>query len=227
MDSPSPRTLGIIMDGNRRWAKGHGLPSLEGHRRGLEKVEELVSWAEESGVKEIILYAFSTENWNRSREEVGYLMNLFEDAFGERIEKIEEKGFRVRFIGQRERVPESLQKKMREAETRTSSGTKGTLVIALSYGSRAEIIDAVNTLLSSKREHVEEKDLENVLWSRGIADPDIIIRTGGDKRLSNFLLWQSAYSELFFSDTLWPDFSKEEFNAILREFASRERRRGK
>ncbi len=215
------------MDGNRRWAKAHGLPSLEGHRRGLEKVKELVNWVQEAGVKELILYAFSTENWNRSPQEVEYLMKLFEMTFGKDLEEVYEKGARVRFIGQRERVPESLRKKMDEVEERTKNGTNSTLVVALSYGGRAEIVEAVNTLLAQKKEKVDEKTFQDAMWSAGLCEPDLIIRTAGDKRLSNFLLWQSAYSELFFSDTLWPDFSKEEFDAILAEFAERERRHGK
>jgi undecaprenyl diphosphate synthase len=221
------RSIGIVMDGNRRWAKAHNLPALEGHRQGLQKLKELASWMQETTVKEVILYAFSTENWNRSPVEIAYLMRLFESAFDTELNEVYERGTRVRFIGQRERLPHSLQKRMQETEERTKSGTKGTLVIALSYGARAEILEGVNTLLRDKRAKIEEEDLKGAMWSAGLADPDIIIRTGGDKRLSNFLLWQSAYSELFFVDTLWPDFSKEEFNAILAEFRARERRIGK
>ncbi len=214
------------MDGNRRWAKEQGLPSLEGHRRGLDKVKDLVSWVQEAGIKELILYAFSTENWNRSPEEVNYLMNLFEMTFGKDVDDIVKKGARVKFIGQRERLPVSLQKKMDEVEVRTKEGTKGTLIIALSYGGRAEILRGVNTLLAQKVEQVDEASFRQALWGGEFSDPDLIIRTGGDKRLSNFLTWQSVYSELFFTDTKWPAFEKAEFDSILAEYSLREQRRG-
>jgi len=220
------QSVGIIMDGNRRWAKEQGLPSFEGHRLGLEKVKDLVSWVQEAGIKELTLYAFSTENWNRTPLEIDYLMKLFENTFGTEIDNIVEKGARVRFIGQRERLPQSLQKKMQEAEERTKGGEKGTLIIALSYGGRAEIVAGVNALLAEKAENVDESAFRKALWGGEFTDPDLIIRTGGDKRLSNFLTWQSVYSELFFTDTKWPDFEKAEFESILAEYASRERRRG-
>ncbi len=214
------------MDGNRRWAKEQGLPSFEGHRRGLDKVKDLVSWVQEAGIKELILYAFSTENWNRSQEEVNYLMNLFEMTFGKDVDDIIKKDARVKFIGQRERLPVSLQKKMDEVEERTKGGTKGTLIIALSYGGRAEILQGVNTLLAQKSEQVDELSFRRALWGAEFNDPDLIIRTGGDRRLSNFLTWQSVYSELFFTDTKWPAFEKSEFDSILAEYALREQRRG-
>lgn len=214
------------MDGNRRWAKEQGLPSLEGHRRGLDKVKDLVSWVQEAGIKELILYAFSTENWNRSPEEVNYLMNLFEMTFGKDVDDIVQKGVRVKFIGQRERLPVSLQKKMDEVEGRTKEGSKGTLIIALSYGGRAEILAGVNTLLAQKVEEVDEASFRKTLWGGEFSDPNLIIRTGGDKRLSNFLTWQSVYSELFFTDTKWPAFEKAEFDSILAEYSLREQRRG-
>ncbi len=214
------------MDGNRRWAKAEGLPSLEGHRRGLDKVKELVSWVQDAGIKELVLYAFSTENWNRTPVEVEYLMKLFENAFGKEIDEMIEKEVRVRFIGQRDRLPVSLQKKIDETEERTKGGAKSTLVIALSYGGRAEIVAGVNALLSQKVESVDESSFRKALWGGEFSDPDLIIRTGGDKRLSNFLTWQSVYSELFFTDTKWPAFEKTELDAILAEYALREQRRG-
>ncbi len=222
-----PTSIGVIMDGNRRWAKEQGLPTLEGHRAGLEKVKDLMDWAREAGIKEVILYAFSTENWNRAPEEVSYLMDLFEHAFTTWLKEIQKDGGRIRFIGQRARFSERMQKLMNDAEEQTKDGTTGTLAIALSYGGRAEILDAVNTLLEEGREVVTEEELREVMWSRGLADPDLIIRTSGEKRLSNFLTWQGVYSELFFTDTKWPGFSKEEFDAIITEYSSRERRHGK
>ncbi len=222
----SLRSVGIIMDGNRRWAKARGLPTLEGHRTGLKKVKELAEWAKDAGIEEVTLYAFSTENWKRSPEEVNYLMKLFEDAFGKELGEVVEKGFRIRFIGERGRLPLGLQALIEETEKRTAGNARGTIAIALSYGGRAEILDAVNRLMENGRISIDEESLRNAMWSAGLSDPDLIVRTGGEKRLSNFLMWQSAYSELFFTDTLWPDFSKEEFDSILASFRKRERREG-
>ncbi len=214
------------MDGNRRWARERGLASLEGHTAGLEKIGELLSWVRARGIKEVTLYAFSTENWNRSPEEVAYLMKLFNYAFDSNFKKFIQGGGRVRFIGDRARMPEKLQTRMRESEEESKENTEGTLVVALSYGGRAEILAGVNALLQSGVERVDESDFGASLWSAGLLDPDLIIRTGGDMRLSNFLTWQSVYSELFFTATKWPDFSEGEFDSILAEYASRERRLG-
>lgn len=222
-----PRSIGIIMDGNRRWAKENGLPSLEGHRKGLDKVTDLLEWAEAANIEEVVLYAFSTENWNRTPAEVEYLMKLFEEAIENKFNGFIERGGRVRFIGQRDRLTLTLQKLMQATEERSAGGTKGTLIVALSYGGRAEILSAVNELLTAGREQVTEAELRDAMWSKGLLDPDLIIRTGGDMRLSNFLTWQSAYSELFFTETKWPDFSKDEFDSIISDFSGRERRLGK
>lgn len=222
-----PTSVGVIMDGNRRWARENGLPTMEGHRQGLDKIRELVKWAQEAGVHEVILYAFSTENWKRSLDEVSYLMDLFEFAFGKWMDELIKEEIQIRFIGDASQAPEKVRKVMKETEEKTASGTKGVLAVAFSYGGRAEILDAVNTLLAHKKEHVTEEEFKNTMWSKGLADPDLIIRTSGEKRLSNFLTWQSVYSELFFTDTKWPAFTQEEFNAILAEYASRERRHGK
>ncbi|KND51175.1 MAG: di-trans,poly-cis-decaprenylcistransferase [Parcubacteria bacterium C7867-001] len=226
-NSSVPRSVGIILDGNRRWAKARNLPTLEGHRRGAEKLKELISWSNEAGIGELILYAFSTENWNRAPEEVAYLMDLFVEFFGTWKDEAKKQKVRIRFIGERGRFSPKVQEVMTLAEEETKDGTSGILTFALSYGGRAEILDAVNTLLAKDREQVTEEELRGAMWSAGLSDPDIIIRTGGEKRLSNFLTWQSVYSELFFIDTQLPDFSKEEFNAILAEYAERERRHGK
>lgn len=223
---PSIHSIGIIMDGNRRYAKANSIPTLEGHRAGLEKIKEILMWTHDAGVKEIILYAFSTENWNRSEQEVTALMNLFEYAFGAWMEEIIEKDATIRFIGDRSRFTEKLQKQMQILETRTMHAAGGVVAIALSYGGRAEIVAAANQLITEGTE-ITEDTLRAAMWSKGLADPDLIIRTGGEQRLSNFLLWQSAYSELFFTNTLWPDFTKEEFDSILEAFTARERRHGK
>lgn len=223
----SPRAIGVIMDGNRRWARGQGLPTLEGHRRGREKTKELLSWAQEAGIEEVTLYAFSTENWNRTPEEVGYLMDLFREAIAELTDESKKQDGRLLFIGQRDRMPEDVQEAMRTAEEETKDGSGLTLIIALSYGGRAEIIAAVNELLRAGKTAATEEDLEGAMWSAGLHEPDLIIRTGGEHRLSNFLTWQSVYSELYFTETMWPAFTKEEFSSILADYASRERRLGK
>jgi len=225
--SSGPASIGVIMDGNRRWARERGLPTLEGHRRGYEKVEELLTWCRAEGVDEVILYAFSTENWSRSPEEVSYLMVLFEDALPDVCERLARTGVRIRFVGERKRFSPGLREKMRELEEKSAEGAEGTLALALSYGGRPEILAAVNRLLSEGRAHADEASFVEAMWSAGLRDPDLIIRTGGERRLSNFLPWQSVYSELFFTDTKWPDFGEEEFGAILADFRARERRRGK
>jgi undecaprenyl diphosphate synthase len=218
--------MGIIMDGNRRFAKAHGLPSLEGHRGGFEKAREVAEWAFGAGVEELILYAFSTENWNRAPEEVAYLLELFSSAFEKGLEPLIESGVRVRFLGALERFPEPLRQHMRDMKARSVAGRRGTLAIALSYGGRAELVAAANRLRAADGP-IDEAALAGALWTAGMRDPDLILRTGGESRLSNFLLRQSAYSELFFTDTLWPDLGREELGSILAAYAARERRHGK
>ncbi|MFZ1074976.1 MAG: polyprenyl diphosphate synthase [Minisyncoccia bacterium] len=220
-------SVGIIMDGNRRWAKARGAQTFEGHAAGLSKAKEIVRHAFSRGVKAVTLYAFSTENWKRSTQEVGYLMDLFGSAMVREFEDIAREGVHVRFIGDLSRVPENLRAaaaKLEEKSAKTASGK--TLGIALSYGGRAEILAAMRRLFSAGKNDVAEEDVNAALWSAGMRDPDIIIRTGGEKRLSGFLTWQSIYSELFFSDSFWPAFTKEEFDSILADFALRERRLG-
>lgn len=215
------------MDGNRRWAKARGLPSLEGHAAGLTKAKEIVRHAFSQGVSTVVLYAFSTENWNRGPEEVGYLMTLFSNAIAREFDELAREGIRIRFIGDLSRLPGTIRASAEKLERESATASGKTLGIALSYGGRAEILSAVNRLLAEGKSEIGEEDLRAVLWSADIPDPDLIIRTGGEKRLSNFLTWQSVYSELFFTDSLWPDFTKEEFDAMLAAFAQRERRRGK
>jgi undecaprenyl diphosphate synthase len=225
--SNTPRCIGVILDGNRRWAKAKGLPTFEGHRRGYEKVKELMGWAKEAGVKYVLAYAFSTENWNRTPEEVSYLMGLFKGTLTRGLDELQRAGIRVRYIGERSRFSPELQALMTGVENETEALPGPTLVLALSYGGRAEIVQAVQKAVKEGKEELTEQDFASHLWTAGIPDPDLIIRTGGEKRLSGFLTWQSVYSELFFVDTYLPDFSKEEFQAILSEFAGRERRMGR
>ena len=228
-DSQIPRAIGIIMDGNRRWAKERGLPAFEGHRQGFEKFKEVAGWARDCGIKNMIVYALSTENWQRTKEEVSYLLDLFRRILKEEVGRLHEEGVRVIFAGDISRFPDDVRDMMEKAHEKTNGNTKHTLVIAASYGGRAEILHAINKLLIQKEvgEEITEADVEENLWTSGVPAPDIIIRSGGEMRLSNFLPWQSVYSELFFSKTYWPDFSKEEFMSILEQYSSRQRRMGK
>ncbi len=219
--------IGIIMDGNRRWAKENGLSAYEGHSEGYKKLKEVMGWAREAHIPHVVIYAFSTENWQRSEEEVNYLMQIFRFILKNEIKKMIDEGMRVRFIGDTIRFSDDIRKMMKEMETQTAVTYDTTLHLAMSYGGRAEIVAGVNALLTEGVTTLTEKSFSEKLWSHAMPDPDLIIRTGGEKRLSNFLPWQSVYSELFFTDTKWPAFTKEEFDAILAEFSTRERRRGK
>ncbi len=215
------------MDGNRRFAREQGLTAFDGHRRGYEKLKEFLDWAKDAGVQHAVIYGFSTENWNRSPEEVSYLMKLLREVMTTEIEEIKKRGGRIRFVGQRERFEKDIQEAMVNVERETKEGSI-TLWLALSYGGRAEILQAVKGLMKKgvAPESVTDELFSQELWTAGMPDPDLIIRTGGVKRLSNFLPWQSVYSELFFVDTYWPAFEKSQFEAILKEYGERERRFG-
>lgn len=225
-----PECVGIIMDGNRRWARKRGLPVHEGHRAGYKKLKELLTWAREAGVKTVVAYAFSTENWNRSKLEVGFLMKLLRNILADEIADIKKERVRVRFIGDLDKFPKDIQEGIRTLEEETGVYKENTLVLAISYGGRAEIVSAVKKIAQEKTKEeigkMTEKEFSQYLWTKDIPDPDLIVRTGGEKRLSNFLPWQSVYSEFYFTPTLWPAFSRREFDKILAEFATRERRKG-
>ena len=215
------------MDGNRRYATLKGQKSSWGHQRGLDATKELLRELRTTSITELTLYAFSTENWNRTKGEVQDLMKLFESGFTQIGEEVHTHKIRMRFIGQRERFSKKIQTLMTELEKDTQKYKQYTLNICVSYGGRAEIVHAVNKLLKKGTKSVSEKSLRAHMWSDYMKDPDIVIRTGGEKRLSNFLLWQSAYSELFFTDTLWPAFTITELKKILADFEKRHRRMGK
>ena len=221
----TPACIGIILDGNRRWAREKGLPTLEGHRAGVETLKEAVRAAGEKGIGHVAVFAFSTENWRREPAEVACLMELFMEMAGKHAGELAREGARTRFVGQRERFSPELQKSMDAVERDTAHNGKITLWICLSYGGRAEIVEAARAVAAEGGE-ITEESLRAHFWSAQMPDPDIIIRTGGEKRLSGFLLWQSAYSELFFIDKHWPDFAKEDLEAVLNEYAARERRMG-
>jgi len=226
-ESSGINCLGIIMDGNRRWARAHNLPVFEGHTEGYKRLREVLEWSRSAGIAHVVAYAFSTENWQRSEEEVGYLMRLFRSILDNEIQNMLEERVRVRFVGDRSRFSGEVQKLMTDMETKTAEAYEITLHLLMSYGGRSEIVTAVNALLAEKVTSTTEAEFEEKLWSYPMPEPDLIIRTGGERRLSGFLPWQSIYSELFFIDTFWPAFTKEEFDAALIEFAARERRRGK
>lgn len=223
-------TIGIIMDGNRRWAKAHGLPSLAGHQAGYEVMKNALRWAKAAGVKTVYLYAFSTENWNRSAEEVNHLMGLFRRVLKADAAFFREEGVRLSFIGDRARLAEDIQKGMAIIETETRNNTDLHAVIAVSYGGRAEIVAAVNRLMQSRpplAPAVTEASFTDALWTAGFPDPELIIRTGGAKRLSNFLPWQSTYADIAFLEPFWPDFTEDLFRETLAAFRPEDRRHGK
>jgi undecaprenyl diphosphate synthase len=216
------RYVAIIMDGNARWATERGLSVLEGHRRGAQTLKQTVRDAVSLDLLELTVYAFSTENWSRPRWEVEGLMAMFAELIESETPELDEEGVRMRFIGRREGVSQELLDRMAWAEEKTAANSRMTLFVAFNYGGRAEIIDAARRLPAGG----EEDDFAKLLYAPEMNDPDILIRTSGERRLSNYLLWQSAYSELVFTETLWPDFSKADLAAALEEFDVRERRFG-
>lgn len=224
---PKGLSVGIIMDGNRRYAAQNGEEGVWGHQKGVEATKQLIRELKSTPITELTLYAFSTENWNRSKSEVQGLMKLFESGLAEIGDEVHTHKIALRFIGQQDRFPRSLQNLMARLQKETKKYKTYTLNICVSYGGRAEMVDAVNALLKKGAKRVNETTLRARMWTREMRDPEIIIRTGGEKRLSNFLLWQSAYSELFFTDTLWPAFTMSELKKILAEFEKRHRRMGK
>jgi len=227
MEAKVPQCIGIILDGNRRWARERGLPTLEGHRKGLlETYKDTVRAVRDRGVGHLVVYMFSTENWNRSEDEVAYLMELFREAGKNELRELIKEGIRVRFVGQRERFAPDLQDLMTEIENESAVHEGFTAWICLSYGGRAEIVDAAQKAAAAGV-MITEESLRAHMWSADMPDPDIIIRTSGEQRLSGFLTWQSVYSELFFIAPHWPDFNKDILDQILIEYAERERRHGK
>lgn len=221
-----PQCVGIIMDGNRRWAKEKGLPSLEGHKKGLGNFDEIAKQVRDAGVKHLAVYMLSTENWKRSEVEVSYLMKLFQTAIDDAFKRLQQEGTRLHFVGDLSRFPEAIQKNLERLEEETKDNDDFHVWVCASYGGRLEIVESVKKLVHQGSE-ITEESLRASMWSAEMPDPDVVIRTGGDQRLSNFLIWQSAYTELFFTDTYWPAFTGEELRGILDEYATRERRYGK
>lgn len=223
-----PRHVGIIMDGNGRWAAARGLPRVEGHRRGVERSKEVIEVAAELGIRVLTIYTFSMENWQRPSSEVTTLMKLLELYLKKEIDGLIRNGIVFKTIGDIRRLPGHIQDIVREAEERTSSNKGMILVTALSYSGRSEILRAVKKILCAgvKPEELTEEVFNSYLDTAGIPAPDLIIRTSGEMRISNFLLWQAAYSEFYFTETLWPDFTKDEFLLAIQDYQRRERRFG-
>jgi undecaprenyl diphosphate synthase len=225
-----PRHVAVIMGGNGRWAQERGLPRIAGHRKGASILEGLVEHASERGVQYLSLYAFSTENWKRLSEEVSGLMALFEHYLKTKLNKLRERGGRLRFAGRRDRLSESLLAALEDFERETLGGTGIQLILCIDYGGRQEIVDAVKKMLAegvaADAASVTEEAVSRCMYLPDVPDPDLIIRTSGEERLSNFWLWEGAYSEFYFTDVLWPDFDDAALDAALAAYAGRDRRRG-
>ena len=228
-----PRHLAIIMDGNNRWARRRGLPGADGHSAGERTVQKVIRRAARHGVEVVTLFAFSSENWRRPEDEVNHLMGLFVNALGERVDELHGNGVRLRFIGDRDAFAEPLRAGMAEAEARTAGNDRMTLVVAVNYGGQWDLAQAAAELARRVRdgelalERVDAQALGAEVSMADLPAPDLLIRTGGEQRLSNFLLWQSAYSEFYFTPVLWPDFDADAFDAALADYAGRQRRFGR
>ncbi|OAA31255.1 UDP diphosphate synthase [Kosmotoga arenicorallina S304] len=221
-----PKHLAIIMDGNGRWARQRGLNRIEGHKIGARTAEEVTRWCADLGIKYLTLYAFSTENWKRPEEEVQFLFQLMVNYLKSRLNLLIDESIRISFLGRIEELPEETRSFCRFLENKTAQCDRLHLIIALNYGGRSEIVDATRKILNKGLKHVDDNVIQENLYLPDLPDPDLIIRTSGEQRLSNFLLWQSSYSELYFTNTLWPDFSREELEKALEEYSKRKRRYG-
>jgi undecaprenyl diphosphate synthase len=223
-----PRHVAVIMDGNGRWAKARWLPRTAGHRAGVAVLTPLLEAAGEVGVEALTLYAFSTENWTRPETEVDSLMDLFLETAKGKVPELNERGARLRFLGRRGHLPGAVRRAIEEAEELTKDNDLLDVYVALNYGGRAEIVDAARHMIEDglKPEEIDEAKFASYLYAPEVPEVDLVIRTSGEFRISNFLLWQIAYAEFYVTDTLWPDFSPEEFRQAIASFAARSRRRG-
>jgi len=220
-----PRHVGIIMDGNGRWARQRHLPRVVGHRAGVRAIRRVMEAFNEAGVHILTLYAFSTENWQRPRGEVSSLMRLFEETLEAEVDELDAKGVQLRILGDRARLSPGLRERVERSEARTAHNRENILNVAINYGGRSELVEAIRDLAARGVDlgELDEATLSGALYTAGLPDPDLIIRTAGELRVSNFLLWQGAYAELHVTDTLWPDFGPAEVGAALRDFGSRRR----
>ena len=224
-----PRHIAIVMDGNRRWARGRHLPAIAGHRAGVETIRRTLRAARERGVEYLTLYSFSTENWSRDQEEVGALMALLEETIRRETKTLVQDGVKLMVIGRLGELSDRLQKAIAGAVKETAPGTRGVMTLAFNYGGRAEIVDAVRRLVGDgvPPDEVDEAAIASRLYAPEHPDPDLLVRTGGELRVSNFLLWEVAYSEMWATPVLWPDFSVDDLDTALRSYAERERRFGR
>ncbi|HEU4918987.1 MAG TPA: polyprenyl diphosphate synthase [Candidatus Limnocylindrales bacterium] len=224
-----PRHVAIIMDGNRRWARLHEKPEIEGHAAGVEAIRTLLRHAVRRGVPVMTLYAFSRENWARSDDEVSGLFGLLEQAIRSETAELRAQGVRIRLLGRLEELPEETRRSIDEALAETAEGDRLLLNVAFNYAGRTELVDAFRRLAASgvAADEIDENAISDALYTAGLPDPDLVIRTGGEQRLSNFLIWQSAYAEFYSTEVLWPDFGAEAFDSALLEFARRARRFGR
>ena len=233
MNNKYPEHVAIIMDGNGRWAKKRNLPRFLGHREGMKRVKEIVESSKEFGVKILTLFAFSTENWKRPKEEISFLFNLLKEYIKKEVKNLKKNSIKLKFIGDLSKFDEEIINLLNKSMKETEDCKDLILNIALNYGGRYDIIQAVKKLTKNVRENIIEIDeindelFSNYLYTKGIKDPDLLIRTSGEYRISNFLLWQIAYSELYITETFWPDFDKNEYKKALDDYAKRERRFGK
>lgn len=223
-----PEHVAIIMDGNGRWAKQRGLPRLAGHRAGTENLRRIIEACVEFGVKYLTIYAFSTENWGRPEDEVSGLMGIFDEVFERELTELHKQGAKLNHIGRLDEVRESLRKKVINGMELTKDNKRLVLNVAFNYGGRDEVVQAVKNIIKDgiKPDEVNEETIADHLYTAGMPDPDLVIRTSGEQRISNFLIWQAAYAEWVFPETLWPDFGREELLAAIQEFGKRERRYG-
>ena len=228
-DNDLPRHVAIIMDGNRRWARQRGLAELDGHAAGVEAIRTLLRHAVRRHVPVVTVYAFSRENWARSDEEVRGLFSLLEHAIRSETAELKTQGVRIRLLGRLDELPDDTRSSIGEALAETAGGERLLLNVAFNYAGRTELVDAVRRIVASGRpaESIDETAIADALYTAGLPDPDLVIRTGGEQRLSNFLIWQAAYAELYTTEVLWPDFGADAFDAALLEFASRTRRFGR
>ena len=224
--SEVPRSVAIIMDGNGRWAREHRLPVGAGHRAGARALKRVVRAAGDAGVEDLTIYSFSTENWNRPQPEVEDLMALFRELIDQEVDELHAEGVRMRFVGRLDRLDTSLRNRIADAEALTAGNTRLHLFIAMNYGGRQEIVDAARRFAAECGPDAGEDEFARCLYAPDMRDPELVIRTSGEQRLSNFLLWQSAYAELHFSSRMWPDFDEEALAEALADYAGRQRRFG-
>jgi len=233
VDKSAPKHVAIIMDGNGRWAQAQSLPRAQGHIQGVKRVEEIIDTAQELGINVITLFTFSTENWERPENEVSVIMNILASVLERKLQKLINDNIQLRTIGRTDRVPKTLLDTLTEVINETSSNTGLIVNLAFNYGARVEIVDAIRAIArrvedgSLKSVDINEDIVSDSLYTKGLPDPDLLIRTSGEQRISNFLLWQLSYAEMYFTDKLWPDFTADEFKKAIADYQSRDRRYGK